>query len=48
LHGYKACGLGYFSEKDLPEIQIMLRIAAEFAGILDQSVFESDGSVKEG
>lgn len=43
----KKLGLGYFRPDELEAVQGILKVAAEFAGILDQRVIERDGSVRK-
>ena len=38
----------YFREHEVQEVGKLLEVAAEFAGILDQRVFEENGSLREG
>lgn len=43
----KTFGLGYFQPDEIPLVQKALNVAAEFAGIIDQPVFDGSGSVRK-
>lgn len=43
----KRMGSNYFSSEEMKDVQGLLQVAAEFAHILDQKVFDADGSVRK-
>jgi len=43
----KLFGASFFTPSEVVDVQRLLQVAAEFAKVIDQRVFESDGSVKE-
>jgi hypothetical protein len=43
----RVCGRRFFSERETKDVQRLLEVTAQFARILDQRVFENDGSVQE-
>jgi hypothetical protein len=43
----KRLGINYFTTGEMKDVQGLLQVAAEFAHILDQKVFDADGSVRK-